>query len=53
MILGGRYSYIFNNQKINKSKDYWFLRVNAEASGNLLAMIKRISGCSEDRGWYL
>jgi hypothetical protein len=43
MILGGKYSYIYNNQKINKSKDYWFLRVNAEASGNLLAMIKNIS----------
>jgi hypothetical protein len=43
MILGGKYSYIFNNQKINKSKDYWFLRLNAEASGNLLALIKRIS----------
>ena len=44
MILGGRYSYIFNNQKINKSNDYWFMRVNAEASGNLLAMVKRVSG---------
>jgi outer membrane protein assembly factor BamA len=43
MILGGKYSYIYNNQKINKSKDYWFLRLNAEASGNLLAMIKRLS----------
>jgi outer membrane protein assembly factor BamA len=44
MILGGKYSFIFNNQKINKSKDFWFLRINAEASGNLLGMIKRISG---------
>jgi hypothetical protein len=44
MILGGRYSYIFNNQKINKSKDFWFLRVNAEASGNFLALVKGISG---------
>jgi hypothetical protein len=43
MILGGKYSYIYNNQKINKSKDFWFLRLNAEASGNLLALIKNIS----------
>jgi hypothetical protein len=43
MILGGRYSYIFNNQKINKSKDYWFMRFNAETSGNLLALFKRVS----------
>jgi outer membrane protein assembly factor BamA len=48
MILGGKYSFIFNNQKINKSKDYWFLRVNAEASGNLLAMIKGISNAPKN-----
>ena len=53
MILGGKYSYIYNNQKINKSKDYWFLRVNAEASGNLLALIKRYFKRSEDRGWHI
>ncbi len=44
MILGGRYSFIFNNQKINKSNDFWFMRLNAEASGNLLGLIKSISG---------
>ncbi len=44
MILGGRYSYIFNNQKINKSNDFWFMRFNAEASGNLLGIVKNISG---------
>lgn len=48
MILGGKYSYIFNNQKINKSKDFWFLRVNTEASGNLLALIKRLSNAPKD-----
>ena len=37
LILGGGYSYIFTNQKINKSKDFWYLRINAEAAGNLLA----------------
>ena len=48
MILGGKYSYIFNNQKINKSKDFWFLRVNTEASGNLLALIKSLSNAPKD-----
>jgi hypothetical protein len=52
MILGGKYSYIFNNQKINKSKDYWFLRLNAEASGNLLALVKRLSGAEKTDGTY-
>lgn len=48
MILGGKYSFIFNNQRINKSRDYWFLRVNAEASGNLLALVKNISGAQKN-----
>jgi len=36
LILGGSYSYIFNNQLINKSRDYWFIRWNVETAGNLL-----------------
>jgi len=52
MILGGNYSYIFNNQKINKSRDYWFLRINAEASGNMLALIKNLSGAEKTDGSY-
>lgn len=44
MISGGNYSYIFNNQKIKKSKDYWFVRINAELSGNLLRAIMKLSG---------
>jgi len=44
MILGGGYSYIFNNQKIQKSRHYWFLRVNAETSGNMLDLAGRIAG---------
>ena len=44
LILGGNYSFIFNNQKIKNSKNYWFLRLNAEASGNLLSAIYKITG---------
>jgi hypothetical protein len=44
MILGGSYSFVFNNQKIKKSNDYWFLRFNAETSGNMLALAGRIAG---------
>lgn len=43
LILGGAYSYVFNNQSIKRSRDYWFLRWNVEASGNLLQTFKRIS----------
>lgn len=52
MILGGNYSFIFNNQKIQKSRDYWFVRVNAEASGNLLSAVSRISGITKKDGSY-
>jgi outer membrane protein assembly factor BamA len=43
LILGGNYSYIFNNQSIKRSKDYWFFRFNTELAGNLLNAINRIS----------
>ncbi len=43
LILGGNYSYIFNNQSIKRSRDYWFLRFNAEAAGNLLNAVSRIT----------
>ena len=52
LILGGNYSFIYNNQKIQKSKDYWFLRVNFETSGNMLFMIKKISGAGKTDGAY-
>ena len=53
MIFGGNYSFIFNNQKIQKSRDYWFLRVNAEASGNLLSVISRMAGLKKsEEGSY-
>ncbi len=52
LILGGSYSYIFNNQSIKKSRDYWFLRINAEASGNMLALIKSVSGATKTDGTY-
>ncbi len=52
LILGGSYSYIFNNQSIKKSRDYWFLRVNAETSGNMLSLLKDISGAEKTDGTY-
>jgi len=36
LILGSNYSYIFNNQLINRSRNYWFVRWNIEMAGNLL-----------------
>jgi outer membrane protein assembly factor BamA len=47
LIFGGSYSFIFNNQKIKNSHDYWFLRVNAESAGNFLSAIYKISGAKK------
>ena len=43
LILGGAYSYIFNNQLINRMRDHWFVRWNFETAGNLLRAYNRIS----------
>lgn len=47
LILGGNYSFIYNNQKIKNSKDFWFLRFNMETSGNFLSSIYKLSGASK------
>lgn len=52
LILGGNYSFIFNNQKIQKSRDYVFLRVNAEASGNLLYAASQLAGARKKGDSY-
>ncbi len=52
MILGGNYSFIFNNQKIQKSRDYWFLRLNTEVSGNLLSLVSKMAGLKKKEGSY-
>jgi len=48
LILGGGYSFIFNNQKLQKSMDYWFMRVNTEMAGNLTYLIGKIAGGRQD-----
>lgn len=52
LILGGNYSFIFNNQKIQKSKDYLFMRFNAEAAGNMLAAAGRLTGARKKNDYY-
>ena len=51
-ILGSSYSYIFNNQSIRKSRDFWFIRFNAETSGNMLRLISNIAGLKKTEGSY-
>lgn len=52
LIFGGNYSYIFDNQKIKKSRDSWFVRFNFEAAGNILVTIMGLSGAKTKDGSY-
>jgi outer membrane protein assembly factor BamA len=38
LIFGLRYSFIFNNQNINKIKNFSYFRANIESSGNVLSL---------------
>lgn len=38
LIFGLKYSFIFNNQNINKVKNFSYFRANLESSGNLLSL---------------
>lgn len=47
LILGGNYSFIFNNQNIKNSHDFWFLRINTETAGNVLSALYNVSGAGK------
>jgi outer membrane protein assembly factor BamA len=52
LILGGNYIYVFSNQKIQKSNDYWYLKINAEAAGNLLSLGYKLGNSIKTDGSY-
>jgi hypothetical protein len=52
LIFGGNYSFIYNNQNIKRSKDYWFLRLNVESSGNILSVAEKLIGSRKTNGSY-
>lgn len=43
LIFSLRYSFIFNNQNVNKLKDFFYYRINFESSGNLLSAFNKTS----------
>jgi outer membrane protein assembly factor BamA len=54
LIAGGNYSFIFNNQKIKKARDNWFVRFNFEAAGNLMQAFNKLTNAPTDTatGFY-
>ncbi len=45
-ILGGRYDFVFNNQMIQRSKQFWNVRLGFNIAGNLLNAGYRTAGAS-------
>jgi len=43
LVFGLKYSFIYNNQNINKLNDFFYFRVNFESSGNLLNLFNNTS----------
>ncbi|MFO7754964.1 MAG: BamA/TamA family outer membrane protein [Bacteroidales bacterium] len=49
-LLGGNYIYVFNNQNIRKSRDYWYFKLTAEMAGNIMALGYKAAGIERDEG---
>jgi len=48
------YSLIFNNQDIKKARDFYFIRLNSEVSGNILSGVSELTNASKDEnGSYM
>lgn len=41
-IMGGRYNYVFNDQVLAKSRDYWNIRLGVDLAGNVLSALYRL-----------
>jgi outer membrane protein assembly factor BamA len=52
LIVGLKYSYIFNNQELNKLKNFFYFRGNIETSGNFLALVESIAGTAVNDDGY-
>ncbi len=53
LIMAMRYSFIFNNQQINRVKNYLFFRLDLESSGNVLYLADKIINAPKtDEGYY-
>lgn len=52
LIFSLKYSFIFNNQNINRLRDFMYFRFNIESSGNLLALFNKSDLYSFNDGHY-
>lgn len=52
LLLGTRYSLIYNTQNINKEGSFFYLRADLESSGNLLSLFNKTKLMTEDNGHH-
>lgn len=52
LIFSARYSFIYNNQNINKLNDFFYYRINVESSGNLVSLINNTSLLKNNGEYY-
>lgn len=52
LITALRYSFIFNNQDINRERNFIYLRATVETSGNILNTIQQTGGVKENEEGY-
>jgi hypothetical protein len=49
MVLGGNYDFIYNDQMVPKSKDYWIIRCGIDLAGNLLRLGYNIANAEKNK----
>ncbi len=49
MVLGGNYDFLFNNQVVQKSKDYWIVRCGVDLAGNLLNLVYDLANVEKNK----
>ena len=52
LILGTRYSFIYNTQNINKEGSFFYLRADLESSGNMLSLLNNTKLMNEKDGHH-
>ena len=52
LIIATSYSFIFNNQDINKLSNYLYIRSNMEQAGNLISGLNSALGEENEEGYY-
>lgn len=52
LVMGAKYSFLYNTQNINKTGSFFYLRADLETSGNLLSLFNNTKLMTEKDGHY-